>query len=348
MVTIKDVAAASGFSNTTVSLVLNDRPSARRISQPTRSHIWQVANRLGYNPNLFARSLRSNRSQTVGVVVFDITDPYCAQILRAIEIGLGPSGYFPILIDLQNDELNFRRSLDALQSRRVEGIIAIANPTYLDTGLFSEFARRGLPAVVIGRNLKGSPISSVAPDNHKGARQAFRHLHELGHTKIAFIRGPEAMADSIERWQGFESYAQEAGVALDPRLILELKGRNSTSLEAYTLTEKLVKRGIEFTALLGFDDLTACAAIRALTKAGLRVPTDCSVVGFDDIPSSAFYNPSLTTVQQQLDRQGTRGAEIIQELITARLEARTLVPKHEKLEPTVFVRDSSAAAPVKY
>src|SRR5437899_9887755 len=101
MVTIKDVALASGFSNTTVSLVLNDRPSAERISPATREHIWQVARRLGYKPNLFARSLRSNRSQSVGVIVFDITDPYCAQILRAIETHLTPSGYFPILADLQ-------------------------------------------------------------------------------------------------------------------------------------------------------------------------------------------------------------------------------------------------------
>jgi LacI family transcriptional regulator len=345
MVTIRDVAIASGFSNTTVSLVLNDRPAARRISQPTRDRIWRVAKGLGYNPNLFARTLRSNRSQTVGVVVFDITDPYCTQILRAIEIHLNPSGYFPILIDLQNDGVNFQRCLDALQGRRVDGIIAIANPTYLDTSLFSEFVKRSLPAVVIGRNLTGSPISSVATDNHKGARQAFQHLHELGHTKIAFIKGPETMADSIERWQGFKSYAEEVGIELDPRLIMELKGRNSTYLEAYTLAEEMVKRKVEFTALLGFDDLTACAAIRALTKAGYRVPMDCSVIGFDDIPSSAFYNPSLSTVRQQLETQGTLGAEMIQELIGATLEKRILPPKHRKLDPTIIIRDSTGAAP---
>jgi LacI family transcriptional regulator len=344
MVTIKDVAIASGFSNTTVSLVLNDGPTARRISQSTRARIWQVANRLGYSPNLLARTLRNNRSQTVGVVAFDITDPYCTQILRAIEIQLGPSGYFPILIDLQNDGLNFQRSLDALQSRRVDGIIAIANPTYLDTNLFSEFVKRSLPAVVIGRNLTGNLISSVFTDNHKGARQALQHLHELGHTKIAFIKGPETMADSIERWQGFKSYAEEVGIELDPRLILELKGRNSTYFEAYMLAEEMVKRKIEFTAFLGFDDLTACAAIRALTKAGYQVPADCSVIGFDDIPSSAFYNPSLTTVQQQLEMQGTLGAEMIQELIKATIEKRILPAKHRKLDPTIIIRDSTGVA----
>ena len=107
MITIREVAGESGFSITTVSMVLNDGPSAARISPRTRTHIWKVAQRLGYRPNLFARSLRSQRSQTVGVVVFDITDAYCTQILRGIENHLRPSGYFPITTDLQNDRSQF-------------------------------------------------------------------------------------------------------------------------------------------------------------------------------------------------------------------------------------------------
>ena len=163
MVTIREVAAESGVSVTTVSMVLNDGPSAKRISDKTKKRIWEVARRIGYHPNLYARSLRSNRSQTLGVVVFDITDPYCAQILRGIENHLRESGYFPILTDLQNDRAQFQRCLDMLLGRRAEGIIAIANPVYLETELFSEFVKRNIPAVVIGRELKGSPASSVLP-----------------------------------------------------------------------------------------------------------------------------------------------------------------------------------------
>lgn len=345
MVTIKDVAGESGVSVTTASMVLNDGPSAQRISEKTRKRIREVAHRLEYRPNLFARSLRSNRSQTIGVLVFDITDPYCAQILRGIENHLRPSGYFPLLTDLQNDRAQFQPCLDMLVGRRAEGIIAIANPVYLETELFAEFTRRNLPAVVIGRELKGSTASSVAVDNEAGTRQAIQHLYELGHSKIAVLRGPKALADSVHRWRGLERFAQEVDLRLDPRLVLEIKGRNSTYAEGYQLTEELLGRQLDFTALVAFDDLTACAAIGALTQAGRQVPQDCSVVGFDDIPSSAFYNPPLTTVHQQLEMQGSLGAEIVEELARAKAEKRKSVPKHRTVAPKLVIRDSTCPAP---
>ena len=345
MVTIRDVAGESGVSVTTVSMVLNDGPSARRISDRTRRRIWKTASRLGYRPNVFARSLRRKRSQSLGVVVFDITDPYGAQILRAIETHVQPSGYFPVLADLQNDRAQFQRCLDMLFERRVEGIIAIANWTHLETKLFAEISKRNIPAVVIGRDLTGHPISSVAVDNTAGTRQVLQHLYELGHSKIAFIKGPKTLVDSAQRWRGLESFAHEVGLRLDPELVVEIKGRNSTYTEGYQLAEQLAERSSDFTALVAFDDLTACAAIRALTKSGRVVPRDCSVVGFDDIPNSAFYNPPLTTIQQQLEMQGSLGAEILEELIRATVEKRTAVPRHRKVAPRLIVRESTCPAP---
>ena len=345
MVTIRDVAGESGVSVTTVSMVLNDGPAARRISGQTRRRIWKTASRLGYRPNLFARSLRRKRSQSLGVVVFDITDPYGAQILRAIETHVQPSGYFPVLADLQNDRAQFQRCLDMLFERRVEGIIAIANWTHLENKLLTEISKRNVPAVVIGRELTGHPISSVVVDNAAGTRQVLQHLYELGHSKIAFIKGPKTLVDSAQRWSGLESFAREVGLKLDPRLMVEIKGRNSTYTEGYQLAEELVERSPHFTALVAFDDLTACAAIRALTKSGRVVPRDCSVVGFDDIPNSAFYNPPLTTIQQQLEMQGTLGAEILEELIRATVEKRAAVPRHRKVAPRLIVRESTCPAP---
>src|SRR5664280_357880 len=305
MVTIKDVARESGASITTVSMVLNDGPSAQRISEATRKRIWKTSKKLGYRPNVFARSLRSNRSRSVGVIVFDITDPYCSQILRAIETHLQPSGYTSVLADLQNDRGNFQRCLNMVLERRVEGIIAIANWTYLEEFLVEEITKRDLPAVIIGRELTKDPISSVVVDNAAGARQALQHLYELGHSKLAFIKGPKSLVDSSQRWHGIERFAREVGLVIDPELVVELQGRNSTYGEACQLVEELLQRKRRFTALVAFDDLTACAAIRALTRAGRVVPRDCSVVGFDDIPNSAFYNPPLTTIQQQLEMQGS-------------------------------------------
>ena len=345
MVTIRDVAGQSGFSITTVSMVLNAGPAADRISARTRAHIGKVARRLGYRPNLFARSLRSRRSHTVGVVVFDITDAYCTQILRGIENHLRRSGYFPIVTDLQNDRSQSQRCIDMLLGRRVEGFIAIGNPVHLDTALLAEFARRDIPAVVIGRELRRGPVSSIVVDNESGTRQAIQHLYQLGHRRIAFIRGPRILIDSRQRWLGIKKFAREAALKIDSRLVLEIQGRNSTYAEGCELTEGLLRGRPDFTALVAFDDLTACAAIRALSKAGRRVPRDCSVVGFDDIPGAEFYNPPLTTVQQQLEMQGLLGAKIVEEMIASAGEKGAARAKYRKVSPRLIVRESTCSPP---
>lgn len=341
MVTIRDVAGQSGFSITTVSMVLNAGPAAERISARTRARISKVARRLGYRPNLFAQSLRSQRSHTIGVVVFDITDAYCTQILRGIENCLRPSGYFPIVTDLQNDRSQSQRCIDMLLGRRVEAFIAIGNPVHLDTDLLAEFAQRDIPAVVIGRELRRGLVSSIVVDNEAGTRQAIRHLYQLGHRRIAFIKGPQILIDSRQRWDGIKRFAREVGLRIDSRLIVEIQGPNSTYAEGCELTEELLRRHPDFTALVTFDDLTACAAIRALSKAGRRVPQDCSVVGFDDIPGAEFYNPPLTTVQQQLEMQGALGAEIVERMIRAKVQNHPARAKHRKVSPKLVVREST-------
>lgn len=345
MVTIREVAEKCGVSITTVSMVLSNGASARRISDPTRKRILQVANRLGYRPNVLARSLRSKRSRSIGVMVFDITDPYCAQILRAIEIHLQDSGYSSVLADLQNDPAQLQRCLNVLLERQVEGIIAIANWTYLETKLLAQGSVRSIPAVIVGRESMASRVSSVVVDNQAGSRQALQHLYELGHSKIAFIKGPKSLVDSAQRWRGLERFAQEIGLSIDSRLVLEIKGRNSTYTEGCQLTESLLQLARDFTALVAFDDLTACAAIRALTRAGRIVPRDCSVIGFDDIPNAAFYNPPLTTIHQQLETQGSLAAEIVEELIRAAAEKREVAPRHRKVAPRLVVRESTCPAP---
>ena len=346
MITIRDVAEESGFSITTVSMVLNAGPSAERISNRTRTHIWKVATRLGYRPNVFARSLRSQRSHTIGVIVFDITDAYCTQILRGIETHLRSTGYFPVTTDSQNDRSQFQRCVDLLLGRRVEAMIAIGNPVYLDAALMAELSDRSVPVVVIGRELPRSAVSSIVVDNEAGTRQSLQHLYELGHSDIAFIKGPRIFVDTQQRWRGIEGFARDVGLKIDPELVVEIKGRNSSYVEGCELTEELLRRRNNFTALVAFDDLTACAAIRALTKAGRRVPKDCSVVGFDDLPSSAFYNPPLTTIHQQLEMQGSLGAEIVQEMIRAAMEKRPLAIKHLKVSPKLMIRDSTCPAPI--
>ncbi|HSB75480.1 MAG TPA: LacI family DNA-binding transcriptional regulator [Terriglobales bacterium] len=336
------MAGKSGVSVTTVSMVLNDAPLARHIPARTRNRVKRAAKQLGYRPNLFARSLRSNRSQTLGVVVFDITDPYCTQILRGLEDSLHHSGYVPILTDIQNKRARFERCVQLLLERRVEGVIAIANPLYLDSELLQHFASREVPAVVIGRQLAEAPVSSVVVDNEAGGFAALQYLHKLGHRKVAFIRGPKALMDSAPRWKGLCECARQCELKIDPKLVVEIQGENSSYPVGVRLTQELLERGREFTALVAFDDLTAFAAIGCLTKAGRRVPEDVSVVGFDDIPGAGFYNPPLTTVHQHLERQGSIGAEMIRALIQARINGETMKPVHRRVVPRLMVRQSTA------
>ena len=344
MVTIRDVAKASGFSSTTVSIVLNDAPLARYIPPVTKKRIERAAEKLGYRPNQFARSLRSKRSHTVGVMVFDMTDPYCTLVLRGIENTLYQASYLPILTDVHNERSRFERYLEMLLDRRIEALVVLANWLFLDINLLADLEKSSIPTVLIGCELKGDSMSSVIVDNEVGGYLALEHLHNLGHRKIAFIRGPKALSDSSPRWRGIRNCAKACGLELDPRLIVDLPESRDplSSFEAgLELTEGLIKRKHPFTAMLAFDDVTAFGAIRALAKAGLRVPEHCSVVGFDDVAASALYTPPLTTVRQPMEAMGAGAVGIVLEGIKSVLEKRQVAASHRKVAPELVVREST-------
>ena len=191
-VTIRDVAERSGFSSATVSIVLNNAPLARYIPDITKGRIQRAASQLGYRPNLFARSLRGRRSHTVGVMVFDMTDPYCTLVLRGIENTLYQSSFLPILTDVHNERSRFERYLEMLLDRRIEGLVVLANWLFVDINVLADLEKNNIPTAIVGRELGNDSISSVIVDNNLGARAAFEHLYSLGHRKIAFIRGPRS------------------------------------------------------------------------------------------------------------------------------------------------------------
>jgi LacI family transcriptional regulator len=344
VITIRDVAKESGFSSTTVSIVLNDAPLARYIPPATKKRIEKAAKKLGYRPNLFARSLRSKRSHTVGVMVFDMTDPYCTLILRGIENSLYQSSFLPILTDVHNERGRFERYLEMLLDRRVEALIVLANWLFVDIDVLADLEKSSIPSVMIARELQTDTVSSVIVDNEMGGYSAVEHLHSLGHRKIAFIRGPKTLGDSAPRWQGVRSFARSAGLELDPRLIVDLPESQDpiSSFEAgYKLTEELIKRKRPFTALMAFDDMTAFGAIRALAKAGLRVPEHCSVIGFDDVAACSLYTPPLTTIRQPMEAMGAMAANLAIERINAVLEKREISAVHRKMAPELAVREST-------
>ena len=344
VVTIREVAKESGFSSTTVSIVLNNAPLARYIPDTTKKRIERAAKKLGYRPNLFARSLRNQRSHTVGVMVFDMTDPYCTPILRGIESTLYQDSFLPILTDVHNERSRFERYLEMLLDRRVEALIVVANWLFVEIDVLGDLEKANIPTAMIGRELQAGSISSVTVDNELGANAAIEHLFSLGHRHIAFIRGPKRITDTAPRWKGVRNFAKEHNLEIDAALVLDLPESSdpSSSFEAgYRLTEDLLRQKRPFTALMAFDDMTALGAVRALGKAGIRVPEQCSVIGFDDVAPSSLLTPSLTTVRQPMAEMGKMAVSIVSEGITAVQQKTKIMAQHRKLTPELVIRDST-------
>ena len=344
LITMRDVAQATGFSPATVSIVLNNAPLARYIASTTRQSIEETAKRLGYRPNAMARFLRSRRSQSIGVILFDVTDPFCIPILRGIENALYPLAYLPIFADAHNQRDRFERYLEMLLERHVDGLIVVANWLFVDIDVLADLNKREIPAATIGWELPGNRVSSIMVDNEAGGRQALEHLYERGHRKIAIIRGPKRLIDTAPRWRGIQKFAQSVKLELDPSLTLQLPDvfdATSSFEHGYRLTEELLQAKKKFTALLAFDDLTALGAMRALAKAGISVPDQCSVTGFDDVAISALSAPSLTTVRQPLEVMGSTAVGIVIDAIKAGQENRDWPVLSQKLHPELVIRDST-------
>src|SRR3984893_5020228 len=345
-VTMRDVAQTSGFSPATVSIVLNNAPLARYIAPATKKRIEEAAKKLGYRPNAMARFLRSKRSHTVGLVFFDITDPFCTPVLRGIENALYQSSYVPIYGDAHNQRNRFERYLEMLLEHHVEALIVVANWLVVDIHVLADLSKRNIPAATIGWELPGDTVSSVMVDNETGGRMALEHLHQLGHRKIAFIRGPKMLIDSAPRWRGVQKFAHAANLEIDPALVLQLPDSfdpNSGFEGGQRLTEELLKEKKKFQALMAFKEFTHLGAIRALTKASVKVPEQCSVTGFDDVAMSALAAPSLTTVRQPMEAMGGLAVNIIMEGINAALEKRDWNVVNHKMNPELVIRDSTRA-----
>jgi LacI family transcriptional regulator len=342
-VTLADVARACGLSSSTVSIVLNETPLSRYVAAKTKAHIRKKAAEMNYHPNALARSLSSRHSQTIGVLVFDISDPFCMSLMRGIERTLYPTPYLPIIMDADNRQEQFDRYLDMLIGQRVEGLIVVANWLYSKIDSLSKIEKNKIPMTVVGRDLSVRSIRSVVVDNEAGGYAAIEHLYRLGHRKIAVLRGPKGLADSSRRWQGIQRFSAEVGSHLDPQLTLQLPAYadpTSGFKLGLNLISELLDTKNNFSAILAFDDLTALGAMRALWRSGLRVPDDCSVLGFDDIPHAAFTSPAITTISQPMLDMGSLAANLV-------LKAITTPPGSESpqllylLPPTLVQRDST-------
>jgi LacI family transcriptional regulator len=348
-VTLMDVARACELSVSTVSIVLSEAPLSRNVAEKTKARIQTMARQMGYHPDASARSLRRRHSQTIGVLAYDLSDPFCIPIMRGIQAGLEPASYLPLVMDAQTQRKLFDRYLSMILEQRAEGVIVIASWVFEEANLLADMEKNNVPIVIVGRDLTERRISSMLVDNESGGAMAMHHLCQLGHRKIAVIRGPEELFDSEPRWAGISRAAAEAGVKLDERLVFQLPGVSdpTSGFEGgLDLARKMLATGRKFTAVLAFDDLTALGVIRGLTEAGLRVPEDCSVVGFDDVLPGAVATPGMTTVRQPLREMGLLAAEwALRALENKERTTDRTTKKAAKLhhaEPELVVRTSTS------
>lgn len=339
-VTLKDVAAHLDLSPTTVSLVLNRSPLAESIPQETQARVFAAAQELEYRPDHIARSLRSRRSQTVGVLVPEIDDPYAAGVMSGLEGYMVREGYFYLVASHQAQADRVDQYLGMLESRSVDGMVLLA--THLPRP-------PRLPTVVVSGHQELPGVNNVVIDHQRAAHLAVQHLHRLGHRRLALIKGQEGSTDTEERWNAIVSATAAFGMEVDEGLVFQLvddpsgaRTRTEKSYQdGYACGTSLLAAGRPFTALFAFNDVSAISATHAFFEAGLRIPDDVSVVGFDDISSAAFQNPGLTTVRQPLREMGETAAQIL----LARLEDdETERPRTVKLEPELVVRGTTGPA----
>ena len=334
-VSLKVLSDHLGLSVAAISRVLSAAPAARSIPKETQDRILAAAERLNYRPNLFARSLRNRRSQTIGVLVPEVSEGYTTLVLSGIEHQLLQADYFYFLVSHHHREEMIQRSQRLFQDRAVEGIIAV------DTLLRERWA---IPTVTVSGHHEPKGVTNIVLNHRLAATLAVDHLRGLGHRRLAFIKGQRFSSDTESRWRGIRHVMKKNGLTIFPKLVAQLEGDLPSHEPGYLATQRLLAGGESFTSLFAFNDVSAIGAIKALREAGLRVPQDVSVVGFDDIQSAAFQNPGLTTVRQPLRTMGMLAAQTVLQQIGA--PASAIHAQQIVVDPEFVVRESTCPAAV--
>lgn len=338
-VTLRSLAKHLELSPATVSVVLNRSPVADSIPQETKDRVFAAARELKYRPHYLARSLRGKRTFSVGVLVPEISEGYAAGVMSGVESHLIHEGYFYLMASHRSRPERVEEYLKHLEDRSVEGFLLVAAQIE---------SVPNLPTVAVAGHKKVEGVTNVVIDHDRAAALALAHLAELGHRRIVFFKGPVSSADTQDRWQAIVSAAEGLGLEISPDLVHELVGSPSGEIfsaevgyhEGYSAGRKLISEALDFTALFAFNDISAIGAMRAFLDAGLSIPQDVSVVGFDDIESAAFHNPSLTTVRQPLKEMGEMAGKIL-----LRRLAGDSYPDFVTVEPKLMVRASTGPPP---
>lgn len=330
-VTIKDVARAAQVSITTVSHVVND---TRFVDPATKQRVLTALEELGYQPNSLARSLRSGITRTIGLVVPDASNLFFAEIARKIEDHGFQLGYSVILCNSDNNPEKQSRYIQTLLAKQVDGVIFISSASSPDD--LMRLVENNIPVVVADRDVPLELADVVLLDNEQAGYDATRHLFDLGHRRIACITGPNHLAPSMQRFEGYKRCLQENGIEVNPNWIGMGDFRFQSGEAA---VQRILTSAPRPTAVFVLNDMMAIGAISAAHKAGLSIPQDISVIGFDDIEIDAAVVPALSTMAQPIDEMTQQAMSLLLEhLLGKKHDMNQRVILHAKL----IRRDSTA------
>jgi DNA-binding LacI/PurR family transcriptional regulator len=329
-ITLKELAAMLELSQSTVSRIINGEAAAHRIAEKTQQRVLHAAALNGYVANTMARGLRQKRTYTIGVIVPEISEGYSTTVLSGIEDELLKDGFFYFVVSHRHRPDLLDGYPRMMLARSVEGIIAVDSPMSEDLPV---------PVVSISGHAQRGSVINIELDHDQAAHLALSHLKSLGHKQIAFIKGQEFSSDTQLRWQAIVQAARDLYLEIDERLVVQLQNPEPGPGPGQEVMRQLIQTRQPFSAVFAFNDVTAIGAISALREAGLRVPKDVSVLGFDDILSASTHHPPLTTIHQPLRNMGQVAASTLLSLI--RDEIPPPRPKAITVYPRLVVRKST-------
>lgn len=322
---LKLLAEHLGLSPSTISYVLNDSPG-RSIPELTRERVRAAAREFQYQPSMIARKLQGQQLKTVGILLPELGEGFHSQVIRGAGEFFIREGYFYVTLHHSHRQEVLQGHAQLMQARGVEGVLAI------DTDLEAESF---MPTVLVASHSRPADATGIAIDSESGAKLTLRHLYDLGHREVVFMRAQPSSTGAEARWDAMVKVAHDFGLPVREELVIHHAQDSHSPGVSYLNIGHLVA-GSPFTAVICFNDESAMAVIRALHESGLCVPQDVSVVGYGDTPSARYHVPSLTTVRQPLQRMGSIGAE----QLLARLAGHA-TPASIRIEPELVVREST-------
>ncbi len=330
MVNIRDVAKLAGVAPITVSRVINNSDS---VNPATRERVQKAIDELHYVPNTLAKSLRSRQTQTIALILTDITNPFWTTIARGVEDAAAESGFHTILCNTDENPAKEATYINLLLQRRVDGIIIA--PTTPDKTRLALLKRHQVPCVLIDRRVAGFKADAVYGDSRTGARVLTEHLINLGHRRIAIVNGPCSISTAQDRTDGYRAALRRHQIPLEDGLIME--GGEFKQTSGYQHVKQLLAHHPRPTAIFAANNLIAVGALQALREAGLRVPEDMAIVCFDDIGLASVVEPFFTVVAQPAYEMGEKAARLLIERLAVKRNIKT---REIVFAPQLIIRQS--------